>query len=70
VHQLEAPDGRHVPDALVLPIAVVAGDPGIELGLGVLDRGEGALRQQLLSDGLVQALDLAGGGRRVGAVRM
>src|SRR3989304_666070 len=57
--------GRPVADALVLPLRVIAGDPRIELRLGLLDRGEGALGKELLSDGLVQPLDLAGGGRRV-----
>ena len=64
-HQLEESDRRHVPDPLVLAFAVVAGDPGTELGLGPLDRGEGALGNQLGADGRVQPLELAGGGRRV-----
>jgi hypothetical protein len=39
------------------------GDPGIELGLGLLDRGEAPVGEELLAKALVEALDLAGGGR-------
>jgi len=63
LHELEAPGGWHVPDRLVLALAVIAGDPGIELGLSRLERGEGPVGQELTAQALVEPLDLAGGGR-------
>ena len=51
---------------LVRPVMVVFAAPGIHCGLGRLDRGERpGVIQEVGLQGLVPALDLAGGGRRV-----
>ncbi len=56
---------RPVADALVGPGGVVVRHPGVQGGLGLLDRVEGVQLEELAAHGLVQPLDLAGGGRRV-----
>ena len=62
IDELEATDRRDVADRLMLALGVVGRDPGVELGLSVLDRGERAsFDEEFLSHRLVQPLDLAGG---------
>ena len=48
------------------PLCVVLFDPGIELGLGLLERGEGAPGEELALQRPVEPLDLAGGRRAPG----
>ena len=64
--QLEAPDRRHVTQGLMLPVVVVVGHPHIQGRLHLVDRIEALVGEELLAHGLVQALDLAGGGWRIG----
>lgn len=64
--ELEAPDGRLVAQGLMLSLVVVVDDPDIESGLALFGRLEALLREELLSHRLVQPLDLARRGRRIG----
>src|SRR5665647_1248947 len=50
-------------DALVGTLGVVVGDPLVELGLRLRERGEDAAAKELAAQRLVEALNLAGGGR-------
>ena len=50
-------------DGLVGAAEVVVGDPGIHDLLGVVEGVEAAAGEQLGPQGLVESLDLAGGGR-------
>jgi hypothetical protein len=45
-------------------VGVVVAHPRVQLGLGLLQAGEGPVGQELLSQALVEPLDLAGGGGR------
>jgi hypothetical protein len=51
---------------MVLSLLVVVLDPDIESRLSLLDRLEAVLGEEPLAHGLVQALDLVRGGRRIG----
>jgi hypothetical protein len=64
--QREARRGRGHAEALVRALCIVARDPGVELGLGLLERGEGPPREELGAQGAVEPLDLAGGRRAPG----
>jgi hypothetical protein len=55
-----------VADALVGPGGVVVHHPGVQSLLGLLDGVEQLSVEELAAHRLVQPLDLAGGGRRVG----
>ncbi len=65
--QLEALDRRYHADALVGTLDVVALDPGIELGLRLLDGGDEAPGEELGAQRLVEAFHLARGRRAVGS---
>ena len=65
--QLEALDRSDHADALVGALGVVVGDPGIELGLGLLlVEAKTRPARNSARSGAVEALDLAGGGRAEG----
>src|SRR5947208_11766406 len=57
--QAEALRRRGHLERLVGTRGVVVGDPGIELGLGALDRGEAPVYEELLAEALVEPLDLS-----------
>lgn len=40
-------------------VGVVVGDPRVELGLGLLQRGEAPVGEELFAEALVEPLDLA-----------
>ena len=50
-------------DALVGPVGVVVGDPGVEFGLGAGEVVEHAPGEELDAQGAVEPFDLAGRGR-------
>jgi hypothetical protein len=64
---LEAPGRDSHGDGLVGALGVVVGNPGVQQLLGLGQGVEAAAGEQLGSQGLVEAFDLAGGGRAADA---
>jgi hypothetical protein len=67
--QLEAADGRDITDPLMLTHLVVVIHPDVETVLSLLDGVETGDGEELFAQCLVKPFDLAGGSRRIRAVR-